>query len=97
LRQARAGEDAISTWVQIAMANSSNATANRLWPALMAPSNVLDEGMAADDHTGGTVPFEAAHGPQLRLQSAMVGLDPVVGVLLVRCHGAGSGASSTIG
>jgi hypothetical protein len=29
LRRARAGEGAISTWVQIALANSSNATANR--------------------------------------------------------------------
>ena len=29
MSQARAGEAAISTWVQIAMANSSNATANR--------------------------------------------------------------------
>jgi hypothetical protein len=29
LRRARAGEGAISTWVQIAMASSSNATANR--------------------------------------------------------------------
>src|SRR5215211_8715649 len=48
----------------------------------MAPSNVLDEGMAANDHPGGTVLLEAAHRPQPRLEAAMVGLDPVVGVLL---------------
>jgi hypothetical protein len=29
LRRARAGEGAISTWVQIAMASSSNATGSR--------------------------------------------------------------------
>jgi hypothetical protein len=66
LSQARAGEAAISTWVQIAMANSSNATANRRLLSgqlVMAPSNVLDEGMAANDHPGGTVLLEAAHRP----------------------------------
>jgi putative transposase len=30
---------------------------------VMAPSNILDEGMAANDHTGGTVLLEAAHRP----------------------------------
>jgi hypothetical protein len=49
---------------------------------VMAPSKVLDEAMTANDHPGGTVLLEAAHGTQPRLQAAVVGLDPVVGVLL---------------
>jgi hypothetical protein len=49
---------------------------------VMAPSKVLDEAMTANDHPGGTVLLEAAHRPQPRLQAAVVGLDPVVGVLL---------------
>jgi hypothetical protein len=47
---------------------------------VMAPSNVLDKGMAANEHPGGTVLLEAAHRPWPRLQPVMVGLDPVVGV-----------------
>jgi hypothetical protein len=39
LGQARAGEAAISTWVQIAMANSSNATANRRLASSSAASS----------------------------------------------------------
>src|SRR5829696_10034241 len=48
----------------------------------MAPSNVLDEGMAANDHPGGTVLLEAAHRPQPRLEAPMICLDPIVGVLV---------------
>jgi hypothetical protein len=51
-------------------------------PARMPSPNVLDEGMAANDHAGVSVLLEPAHRPQPRLQAAVVGLDAVVGVLV---------------
>jgi hypothetical protein len=64
---------------------------------VLAPSKVLDQAMAANDHPGGTVLVEAAHRPQLRREAAMVGLDPVVGVLLGAMPCNGSSSSNTAG
>src|SRR5437660_9864903 len=51
-------------------------------PELVVTSpQVLHEGMAANDHARRAVAFEAAHGPQPVLESSVVGLDPMVGVL----------------
>jgi len=49
---------------------------------VVSPPNVLDEGMAANDHPGVTVLLEAAHRSQPRFQPAVVALDAVVGVLV---------------
>jgi hypothetical protein len=43
---------------------------------------VLDERMPRDDHPGAVVLLESSHWSQPRLQAAVVGLDPVVGILL---------------
>jgi hypothetical protein len=42
--------------------------------------NVLDEGVAREDHPGAAV--LSAHRPQPRLQAAVIALDAVVGVLV---------------
>jgi hypothetical protein len=81
------GEAATRLRTQIAEASSANATANRRFAsssaaARNAPPNVLDEGLAANDHAGGTLLLEPSHRPQPRLEATVVGLDPVVGVLL---------------
>ena len=56
---------------------------------VVAASQVLDKGVAGDDHVGGPVAFEAAHGSEPGLQSSVVCLDPVVGVPggVVTCTG----------
>jgi hypothetical protein len=59
---------------------SSTRTAQRTGASRPVPDAGLD--MAANDHPGGTVLLEAAHRTQPRLEAAMVGLDPVVGVLV---------------
>ena len=48
---------------------------------------VLDEGMAFDDHAGGPVLFEAPHGAKPGLQASVVSFDPIVGILsgVVKC------------
>ena len=65
---------------------------------LVAPwTNVLDEGMARDDHPGAAVSLEASHRPQPGLEASVIGLDVVVAYRSVRCHAAGSSSSSTTG
>ncbi len=49
---------------------------------VMMLSQVLDEGLSVDDHCGSAVAFQPTHRAESRLQSAMVGFDPVVGVLV---------------
>ncbi len=49
---------------------------------VVSPANILDQGMADDDHPGVAVLLAAAHRPQPRLQPPMIGLNPVVGVPL---------------
>jgi hypothetical protein len=48
---------------------------------------VLDEGMAFDDHAGSPVLFEAPHGAKPGLQASVVSFDPIVGILsgVVKC------------
>jgi hypothetical protein len=50
---------------------------------LVVPStNVLDKGMARDDHPGAAVSLEASHRPQPGLEASVIGLDVVVGIPL---------------
>jgi len=49
---------------------------------VVMPSQVVDEGLSADDRCGSAVAFEPTHRAEWRLQSAVVGFDPVVGVLV---------------
>src|SRR6266545_920863 len=65
---------------------------------LVVPSTqVLDEGMPGDHDPGAAVLLAATHRPQPRLESAVVGLDPVVGVPVGAMPAAGSSSSSTSG
>jgi hypothetical protein len=48
----------------------------------VASPELLDEAVPGDDHPGTAVLVEPAHWSQPRLETAMVGLDPVVGVPL---------------
>jgi hypothetical protein len=48
----------------------------------MSAANVLDERVPDDHDPGATVLLEPAHRPQPRLQSAVVGLNAIVGVLV---------------
>src|SRR6266540_2178162 len=45
-----------------------------------APAEVLDEGMAGDDHPGGTVSLQSSHGSKPGLEPSVVGLKRVVRV-----------------
>src|SRR6266516_2818585 len=48
---------------------------------LVVPSaKVLDERMPSEDHPGAAVLLEPTHRPQSRLETTMIGFDPVVGV-----------------
>ena len=54
---------------------------------LVVPStNVLDEGMARDDHPGAADSLEASHRPQPGLEASVIGLDVVVGKSLSARH-----------
>jgi Transposase DDE domain group 1 len=64
---------------------------------VMATPQVLYEGMPGDHDLAAAILLEPAHRTQPRLQTAVVGLDVVVGVAVVRCHVAGSNSSSAIG
>ena len=48
---------------------------------VVAASEVLDEGVSADDDACGPVGLEAAHGSEPRFQPRVIGLDPVVRML----------------
>ena len=49
---------------------------------VVASPEILDEAMPGDDHPGTGVLLESSHRSQPRLETAMVGLDPIVGVPL---------------
>ena len=56
---------------------------------VVAAPQVLDERVAGDDHAGGAVAFQPAHRSKPGLEAAVVGFDPVVGVLLGVVEAAG--------
>jgi hypothetical protein len=56
---------------------------------IVATTQVLQEGMAPEDHPGGRVGLQSTHWPQPRFESAVVALDPVVGVPLGVVEGGG--------
>ena len=62
---------------------------------VVTATNVLHERVTADDHASRVVAFESAHGPEPRLEPAVVGLDPVVRILLVLWNAAGINSSIT--
>jgi hypothetical protein len=45
-------------------------------------AQILDERMTSRDPAGGPVSFQSAHWTEPGLQTAMVGLDPVMGLLI---------------
>ena len=64
---------------------------------IVASPDVLHERMAGNDDSGATVLLESSHRSQPCLQAAVIGLDPVVGVLLGAVPGADSRSSCTTG
>jgi hypothetical protein len=48
----------------------------------VAAAQILDERVPGADHFGRAKLFETAHRPQSRLESSMIGLDRIIGVLL---------------
>jgi hypothetical protein len=79
---------AAAVWRQIAKASSSNVTTTRQVigtpdrELVVSSANVLDQSMPADDDPGAAVLLEPTHWSKPRLQSAMIRLDPVVGIPL---------------
>ena len=49
---------------------------------VVAATDVLHEGVTAHDHASRMVAFKSAHRTESRLESAVVGFDPIVRVLL---------------
>jgi hypothetical protein len=45
-----------------------------------APAKVLDEGVPADDHPGGSITLQPSHRSEARLERPVVGLERIVGV-----------------
>ena len=49
---------------------------------VVAPSDVQDQSVVADDGRGGSVPFEHSHGLEPSFESAVIAFDSAVGLLL---------------
>ena len=64
---------------------------------VVSTAQVLDERMPAADNLGGADAFSAAHRSRSGLQSAVIGFNRVVGVLLQTCHASGTSSSSKRG
>jgi hypothetical protein len=62
---------------------------------IVTEPDVLHESVAAHDHAGGVIAFEAAHRAKPRLQAAAVGLDPIARILLRVVKRAGINSSIT--
>jgi len=63
----------------------------------MATPQVLDQAMPGEHDLGAANLLEPTHRTQHRRETAVVGLDVMVGVLSVRCHAAGSNSPSAVG
>ncbi len=60
---------------------SEAGTGRHVGPEVVeAPAEVLDEGVAGDDHPGGAVSLQSSHRAESSLEAPVVGLEQVVGV-----------------
>jgi hypothetical protein len=62
---------------------------------VVAPSEVLNEGMTGSEDASRPESLKAAHRAKPRFQSAMIGLNPVVRILLRAMHVDGISSSRT--
>jgi len=93
--QSRLGSDRQDQFVERDRHSPVGGLVNR--QLLVSAPKVRHDGLSGKDHPGTAVLLEPAHRPQSRLEMTMIGLDPVVGIPIGRCHALGSSSSSTIG